>query len=92
MCAERLKIVARNAQAGPRDGRTSPRRSVYVYALNLSDEHMAHVYRFLGLAPFDREAWLRMRGFCAWKISNKRLMDERDAAKQQPPTLKPDRG
>jgi len=36
------------------------------YELDLSDEHMEHVYRFYRLGKFDREHWLRMRGYVAW--------------------------
>ena len=78
MGAERLKIVARNAQAMAHDDCVA--RAINLYDLDLSDEHMAHVYRFRGLEPFDRQDWKRWRGYCAWKSLNKRLMDERDAA------------
>ena len=77
MCAERLKVVARNSRSVPRDD--CEVRPINIYALDLDDEHMAHVYRLRGFEPFDREDWKRWRGYCAWKNSNKRLMDERDA-------------
>jgi len=41
-------------------------KPVDIYKLDLSDEHMAHVWRFLRLGKFDREHWLRMRSYCAW--------------------------
>ena len=65
MCAARLKIVARNARTVPRDD--CELFAINIYELNLSDEHMAHVYRFRGCEPFDRGQWERMRGYCAWK-------------------------
>jgi hypothetical protein len=40
-----------------------------LYELDLSDEHMAHVWRFLRLGKFDREHFLRMRGYVAWMRS-----------------------
>jgi len=40
-----------------------------LYELDLSDEHMAHVWRFYRLGKFDRKEWLRMRGYCAWMRS-----------------------
>jgi hypothetical protein len=40
-----------------------------LYALDLSDEHMTHIYRFLCLGKFDREQWRRMRAYCAWMRS-----------------------
>jgi hypothetical protein len=30
------------------------KEDINIYELNLSDEHMGHVYRFLGLGKFDR--------------------------------------
>ena len=53
---------------------------INVYDLNLSDEHMGHVSRFLGLGEFDRTQDERMRGYINRKVTNKRAMDERDAA------------
>ena len=60
MSAERLKIVACNSRTVPRDD--CEVRAVSIYDLDLCDEHMAHVYRFRGFEPFDREDWKRWRG------------------------------
>ena len=69
--------MARNAKSVPRD--VCNLQHVNISELELSDEHMAHVYRFCNLGPFDRNSRERLRGYIAWKISNKRLMDECDA-------------
>jgi len=46
------------------------------YELDLSDEHMAHVYRFRRLGKFDRQRWKILRdwmcvapSYCAWMKS-----------------------
>jgi hypothetical protein len=46
---------------------------------NLSDEHCAHICRFLDLGPWDRQKHERMKGYVRWKIENKRAMNERDS-------------
>jgi hypothetical protein len=65
MAAVHLKIVARDARAIARG--ECETQAINIYDLDLSDEHMAHVYRFRGLGPFDREDWKRWRSYCAWK-------------------------
>jgi hypothetical protein len=51
-----------------------------LFDLELSDEHMTHVYRFAGLGRFDRVEFETQRGITNWKIANQRAMNARDAA------------
>jgi hypothetical protein len=57
------------------------------YELDLSDEHMAHVWRFRRLGKFDRHEWRRMRGYIAWMRSRfaPRASDATGQKEQTPP-------
>jgi hypothetical protein len=39
------------------------------YELNLSDEHMEHISRFLGLGPFVRAEYEALRGYRRFKLA-----------------------
>ncbi len=47
---------------------------INVFELELSDEHMAQVYRFRGLGPFDRAQWQRMRDYVLAKLEKEDTM------------------
>ena len=58
------------------------------YELDLSDEHMAHVSRFLRLGKFDRRRWQIMRGYIAWmrsRFAHSASPDATDQKEQTPP-------
>lgn len=43
-------------------------REPVFYELDLSDEHMAQIARFMGLRKFVRKEWESMRAYRAFKI------------------------
>jgi hypothetical protein len=53
-----------------------------LYELDLSDEHMEHVWRFYRLGKFDRRRWQIMRGYIAWMRS--RFAHSASAAPEPP--------
>ena len=44
----------------------------------LSDEHMGHVFRFLGLGKFDRAEWERQRAYAQHRARHWQMMRDRD--------------
>lgn len=49
---------------------------------HLSDAHMQHIYIFLGLGEFNREAFTRERAYTRFKASHQARMDARDEAER----------
>jgi hypothetical protein len=55
------------------------KKNISVYDLNLTDEHMRHVYRFRG-KEFDRQQLEQMRGYLKFRAEHHRLQQEAKVA------------